>query len=151
MSRAVIFRLSEHQKKQLLAARDHRELAQMVEDIEEAWDSANLLELDKSWDAIERCLEAMGQGQPFSHGQQLSGNPNMIASLLSTKALRSILEGIQTVTEGQFRDAFQAMSGYEGPGDRDDLEYSWSYFRELVAFYTQSAEQNRDTLFSVNL
>src|SRR5215467_6180721 len=55
--RGVFFALSSSQREHLLALDSDGERLQYIqEDIEAAWDEAHLLQTDKAWDAIHRCL-----------------------------------------------------------------------------------------------
>src|SRR5215467_2461687 len=55
--RGVFFALSSSQREHLLALTSDSERIQYIQDdIEAAWDEAHLLQTDKAWDAIHRCL-----------------------------------------------------------------------------------------------
>ncbi len=55
--RGVFFALSSAEKEGLLALGSDKERIEYVqEEIEAAWDEAHLLQTDKAWDAIHRCL-----------------------------------------------------------------------------------------------
>lgn len=151
--RAVVFSLSDQQSQQFLAAPNDRELRLLAEELEECWERQHLVELDKAWDAIERCLTILGVGRPFSDAKQLHRGRDCVLALLSPTDLGSMQPKLTNVSRGGFREAFsQMLSGdYEGPGDEDDLEYSWSYFQALRQFYHRADSEGRSTLFSVNL
>lgn len=55
-ARGVHFAVSQDQEKQLLAAKSDRKLMELVEQIEETWEKPFVMETDKAWDAIHRCL-----------------------------------------------------------------------------------------------
>ena len=50
------FAVTPAQEKQLLAAKSDRKLLELVGEIEEAWEEPFVVETDKAWDAIRRCL-----------------------------------------------------------------------------------------------
>ncbi|MFZ8477657.1 DUF1877 family protein, partial [Staphylococcus aureus] len=55
-ARGVHFAVTTEHEKQLLAARSDRKLTELVEKIEKAWEKLFVVETDKAWDAIHRCL-----------------------------------------------------------------------------------------------
>src|SRR5215468_1056619 len=55
-ARGVHFAVTPVQAKQLLAAKSDRRLMELVEEIEEGWEEPFVVETDKAWDAIHRCL-----------------------------------------------------------------------------------------------
>src|SRR5438105_1826129 len=55
-ARGVHFAVTSAQAKRLLAAKSDRKLMELVEEIEEAWEEPFVVETDKAWDAIHRCL-----------------------------------------------------------------------------------------------
>ncbi|MGW1997643.1 DUF1877 family protein [Embleya sp. NPDC001921] len=70
--RAVIFALEAEDAERLLAAGDDGEVMDLVEEIEERRDGDRLVDPDRSWDALHRCLTdgelAFGNGEyPLSH------------------------------------------------------------------------------------
>ena len=55
--RGLFLALSSAQRERLLSLRtDSERIEYIQEDIEAAWDAEHLLETDKAWDAIHRCL-----------------------------------------------------------------------------------------------
>jgi len=55
--RGVFFALTKEEEAKLLAAADSDAVVEIItEEIEERWDREWLVEMDKSWDAVHRCL-----------------------------------------------------------------------------------------------
>ena len=55
--RGVYFALTQDEEQRLLQCGDDDSVLSLIqEDIEARWDADHLLELDKAWDAIHRCL-----------------------------------------------------------------------------------------------
>src|SRR5262245_30610780 len=78
--RGVSFALSSLEKDHLLALTSDEKRREYVQDqIEDAWDEAHLLETDKAWDAIHRCLTdgpLSPLGKLFLGGIQLYSDPS---------------------------------------------------------------------------
>jgi hypothetical protein len=55
-ARGVHFAVTPAQEKHLLAAKSARKLMEQVEEIEESWEKPFVVETDKAWNAIHRCL-----------------------------------------------------------------------------------------------
>lgn len=152
--RAVVFSLNTEQVQKLLIAEGDRQVHLVAEEIEEEWDKDHLVELDKAWDAMERCFALKGLGRPFSEAKQLHKGSSRIISLLNSSSLNELLAKLEKLTHSEFQELFVHMGlskDYEGPGDEDDLEYTWSYFQELREFYRTAHQQGRATLFTVYL
>lgn len=71
-ARGVLFALDALDAERILACRGDDEVIALVEEVEEGWARDHLFELDKSWDALHRCLTdgdlAFGNGEyPLSH------------------------------------------------------------------------------------
>src|SRR6266403_97981 len=89
--RGVFFALTKEEEAKLLAAPSSDAVVEIItEEIEERWDRNWLVEMDKSWDAVHRCLGngSLRTSQPsltakaVLGGRQLSSRADWIISYL---------------------------------------------------------------------
>gem|GEM_PF-7118074 len=81
--RGVFFALTKEEEAKLLAAPDSEAVVEIItEEVEERWDREWLVEMDKSWDAVHRCL---GDGSLRRSQSSLTSKAVWVAdSFLST-------------------------------------------------------------------
>lgn len=139
-------------------ALEQEALADVLGELEEAWDDEWLCEMDKAWDAIHRVLgdgSLEGPKPPTALGKAVLGGEciaDELAWLVSAEEVPAVAEALAGVDEQWFKSRFDALlqtTDYDGPGDEDDREYSWSYFCELRELYRRAAAERRAMLFSL--
>lgn len=120
-----------------------------------------MLQMDKSWDAIHRCLTDGSLGHLNSKdplamcvlgGKDLHRGPHYIASYKTAEEVKRIASALEAVNPALIRARFESIvaHGYEGPADNDDLEYTLAYFEDVPGFYRQAASEGRAVLFAVD-
>ncbi|MBL8864256.1 MAG: YfbM family protein [Gemmataceae bacterium] len=161
MSLGVHFALDKEQEKALLGAKSDRKLMALIEEIEEVWDEANLVETDKAWDGIHRCLTdgelLYDNGEyPLNHavcgGRQLHrGNDNTVA-YVTAKQTRKVAEALAAITKAGMRKRYATIDpdDYEFELCDEDFEYVWSNFLDLRRFYKSAAAAGRAVIFSTD-
>src|SRR6478752_8070949 len=101
--RGVFFALTKEEEKKLLAAPNSDTVVEIItEEIEERWDREWLVEMDKSWDAVHRCLGdgSLRTSQPSLSakavlgGRQLSFNADWIISYLTADEVEQVAVAI---------------------------------------------------------
>lgn len=155
---AVSFALTPDEAERLLAAEtDEDRLDVVQEEIEEAWDEEHLYELDKSWDAIHRCLTdgTLGPGEPplglaVLGGKQLYEGDEYVFSFVAADELGAVVEAARKIDRADMRRRYNAMVDYEGPKGDDDFDYTWGYFQGLVDFLERAHHDGRAVLFTVD-
>ncbi len=165
--RGVLFALTENEEAKLLAASSADTVIELVtEEMEGSWDEDWLQEMDKSWDAIHRCLGhgSLKNSQPSISaravlgGRQLSDRDDWIISYLSVDEVKGVSAELASIEKSDFRQRYFGLrkkflwfdiTDYAGPIDEEDFEYSWSYFEDMRRFYSKAAQANRATVFSV--
>ncbi len=166
--RGVFFAITKEEEAKLLSAEDSDAVIEIVtEEIEERWDEDWLQQMDKSWDAIHRCLGdgTLRTSQPKIEakavlgGRQLSSRDDYIISYLNADEVAAVATAISAMTRAEFRQHYFGLkkkflwfdrTDYDGPIDEQDFEYSWSYFAEMRTFYSKAASAGRATVFSVD-
>ena len=105
--RGVFFALTKEEEAKLLAAPDSDAVVEIItEEIEERWDREWLVEMDKSWDAVHRCLGdgSLRTSQPslaakaVLGGRQLSSRADWIISYLTADEVKQVAVAIQAVS-----------------------------------------------------
>ena len=96
-SRGVFFALTKEEEAKLLTAPSSEAVVEIITDeIEERWDRNWLVEMDKSWDAVHRCLGdgSLRTSQPsltakaVLGGRQLSSGADWIISYLTAEEVK---------------------------------------------------------------
>lgn len=161
-NRAVLFAIENRDLKQLLSARlaGDNEVLQVVAQIEQHWDSDWLQQLDKSWEAIHRCLtdgefEFENGKYPLNlcilGGLQLYGKEDYIVSLKSPQECNDIAQALQTIDEKWMAERYAKIAPNDYDKSEEDFEYTWNWFSTLPAFYSKVAEAKRAVIFTVDL
>jgi len=108
--RGVLFALSSSEEERLLALKtDSERIDYIKEEIEEAWDESHLLQTDKAWEAIHRCLtdgtltvcrSSNPLGKPIIGGIQLHSDiQTYIINLIERGELPEISTALKEVTK----------------------------------------------------
>lgn len=166
--RGVFFALTKEEEAKLLAAPSSDAAVEIItEEIEERWDRNWLVEMDKSWDAVHRCL---GDGslrtsqrslaaKAVLGGRQLSSRADWIISYLTADEVKQVADAIIRIDEPEFRRRYFGLkkkflwfdrTQYEGPIGEEDFQYSWSNFEEMRLFFSKVAAAHRAIVFSVD-
>ena len=166
--RGVFFALTTEEEQKLLSAPDSDTVVEIItEEIEERWDQEWLVEMDKSWDAIHRCLGdgSLRASQPsitskaVLGGKQLSADTDWIISYLTADEVKQVAVAVTAIDEPEFRRRYFALkkkflwfdrTEYEGPIGEEDFAYSWSNFEEMRLFFSKAAAAHRAIVFSVD-
>ncbi|BBH69416.1 hypothetical protein ACTI_61010 [Actinoplanes sp. OR16] len=154
----MFFALTREQDDALVATADDDEVRDFVESVEEQWDDAWLCEVDKSWDALHRCLGdgtlRCGYGRHgggpletavLGGGHHYEGADYVVAHVPAAD-VPAVATALQGVDEGWLRDRHQRV----GQGGMEDFDYLWHYFREVRDFYGRAAAAGRSVIFTVD-
>ena len=166
--RGVFFALTNEEEAKLLAAPDSDAVVEIItEEIEERWDPEWLVEMDKSWDAVHRCLgdgslsrsQSSLTSKAVLGGRQLSSHADWIVSYLTADQVKQVAAAIAGIDQLEFRRRYFALkkkflwvdrTDYDGPIGEEDFEYSWSNFEEMRVFFSKVAAAHRAIVFSVD-
>lgn len=152
--RGVFFALSPSQREHLLALRDDNKLLEYIqEDIEAAWDEAHLLETDKAWDAIHRCLtdgtlSFSDSSTPLAKlilgGKQLYSDPqSYIVNLIEHEELSAISAALRTVTKEWMRARYEQLRSTDPQEcvSEQDWQYTWDWFSGIPDFISRAERE----------
>ncbi|MBY0506456.1 MAG: YfbM family protein [Bryobacteraceae bacterium] len=160
--RGVLFAIEPDEATRLLAAASDDEVLAIVQDeIEERWDEAWLVQLDKAWDAIHRCLSdgtinlnggSHSRRLAVLGGRQLHGGDDYIVSLVTPEEAREVAVDIAAIDEAWLRGRYDAIEvdDYGRPKSAEDFDYTWDYFQSLPPFFKRAADVRRYVIFTVD-
>ncbi len=166
--RGVFFALAKEEEAKLLAAPGSDGVVEIItEEIKERWDREWLVEMDKSWDAVHRCLGdgSLRTSQPsitakaVLGGRQLSSHSDWIISYLAADEVKQVAPALGAIDRAEFRRRYFGLkktflwfdrTEYDGEIGEEDFDYSWSYFEEMRRFFAKAATADRAIVFSVD-
>jgi hypothetical protein len=161
-ARGVHFAVTPAQEKQLLAAKSDRKLMKLIEEIEDAWEEPFVVESDKAWDAVHRCLTDgsllyVSGEYPLNHcicgGRQLYRGRAYTVSYVSAPQVKDVALALAGVTRAWMRKRYDRLDPEEynkvETGD-EDFEYTWKNFLDIRRFYKKAAQAGRAVIFTAD-
>jgi hypothetical protein len=162
--RGVFFALSPSQTDQLLALSGDRERLEYIQEgVEAAWDEAHLLQTDKAWDAILRCLtdgtlSFASHSGPLAKlilgGKQLnSDKQSYIVNLIEHHELREVSVALQAVTREWMKERYWRLRNTDYPQgliSEQDCQYTWDWFSGIPDFIFRADQEGRSVIFTVD-
>jgi hypothetical protein len=160
--RGVLFAINQEQRANLLKAKFDSEVLSFVQDgIEEEWDEEHLVETDKAWDAIHRCLSDgslyLNRGSaPLNlcilGGKDLHEKGNYIIALKEPSQVQEIARALAGISQDWMRKKYFEIDAEDfGPNfGEEDFEYTWAYFDDVKQFYAKAAAGGRSVIFTVD-
>ncbi|XVU20799.1 DUF1877 family protein [Actinoplanes sp. CA-054009] len=160
--RGVLFALTGAQDEALGATADDDEVIEFVMEVEGAWEQEWLCEVDKSWDAMHRCLSdgtlRLGRrtGEPLElallgGGHHHEGGDYIVAHVLAGQ-VPAVAAALEAVDQGWLRERYDRIdpAGYQGVLDDDDFAYTWAHLTDVRDFYRRAAAAGRSVIFTVD-
>jgi hypothetical protein len=167
-SLGVHFAITKDEMRRLLRASrrgDDDVVLEVIMEIEEAWDHKHLIETDKGWDAIHRCLT--GDNTPRGRlnprkgsyplklciigGKQLYRGSDYTIALVRPDQVPKVASALVTVDEAWLRERFFALDeracGY--PISEDVFSYVCSCFRGVPELFARAGKEGRAVVFTV--
>jgi uncharacterized protein DUF1877 len=162
--RGVFFALSSSDKERLLALKsDNERMDYIKEEIEEAWDEAHLLQTDKAWDAIHRCLtdgtltvrrSSNPLGKLIAGGIQLhSDTQTYVINLIESSELPELSTALKEVTKEWLKKRYDQLRSTDYPQEfisEEDWEYTWDWFSDIPEFVARTVAEGRSIIFTVD-
>jgi hypothetical protein len=160
--RGVHFAVTSAQARALRAAKSDRELMPLIEQIEGAWERPFLVESDKAWDAIHRCLTDgsllyVSGDYPLNHcicgGRQLHRGRGYTVSFVSARQVKDVARALGKVTKAWMRRRYSLIDPEEYNEvemGEEDFGYTWESFLDVRRFYRKAAEAGRAVIFTVD-
>jgi hypothetical protein len=167
-SRGVHFAITDEQMRQLLrASRQGNEgVLDLMAEIEEDWDERHLVETDKGWEAIHRCLT--NDNTPWGELNRRKGSyPLRLCILGGTRLYKSwdwtitlvrpdqvpaVAEALKKVNKKWLRERFFALDpkACRYPITEEEFAYLLSCFKGLPQLFARAAKEGRAVVFSVD-
>ncbi len=157
----VLFAPSEADARRLLAAEDGNAVLSIIEELEEKWDEEWLVQTDKSWDAMHRCLSNgtlyYDEGEyPLNRtilgGKHLYGGDDYVVSYVAPNEVKDVAAALAPLTEKDLRDRYDAIDAddYDGEHGPRDFKDTWDHFLAVREFYRKAAAGGRAAVFTVD-
>lgn len=158
----VHFAIEAEVARRLLAAATNREVIAIVQaEIEERWDEEWLVQTDKAWDAIHRCLSDgtlnLNAGVhprmlTVLGGRQLYKGDDYIIALVTPEEVSEVATSLAEVDEVWLRARYGAIDAddYGYPKSPEDFDYTWDYFKSLAPFFKRAGDAGRYVIFTVD-
>ena len=157
--RGVHFALTAEEAALISSASNDGQLMTAIEEIEDRWDQEWLVETDKAWDAIHRCLTdgTLSYGPTPSHkcvlgSGSLHEGEEYIVNLLEPDEVQQVILAIRDIDEPFLRRSYFAIDpdDYDQPPSEEDFGYTWDNFRDLREFFEKAARHDRAVVFTVD-
>ena len=160
--RGLHFSITPTEMEQLLSAADDAELMMLVEAFETIWDTENLAESDKAWNAIHRCLTDGsllydGGTYPLNHvicgGRALHKGDDYTVSVVTPNQVQDVASALASASETWLRERYFSLidpNEYDGEKGEDDFEYTWEWFQGVSALFKKAAAVGRAVVFTVD-
>ena len=161
-ARGVHFAITPALAGSLLVAKSDRKLMPLIEQIEEDWEEPFVVETDKAWDAIHRCLTdgslLYESGEyPLNHcicgGRQLHRGRDYTVSFVSDQQVNDVAEALDKVTKVWMRRRYDRLDPKEYNEveiGEEDFRYVWENFLDVRRFYRKAAKAGRAVIFTVD-
>jgi hypothetical protein len=148
------------------------------EGVEEVWDVQYLVETDKAWDGIHRCLGEFPPDTPWfypvdpkhgaharaeDHGSYplrlcvlggkkiLDDEGNYIIRLIAPNEVVDIAAALEPIDKKEMRERyFKHCKGAWPEYGEEDSEYIWEYFNEVRDFFKRQAGNGRTIIFTAD-
>ncbi len=154
------FALTAELEDRLHETTDDAEVMAFVEEIEETqWEQLDVLESDKAWDALHRCLTdgtLDGDDYPLSMavlgGEHFHEGEGYIVSYVAPEQVKELAVALAEWDEARLRERYEKLADtdYTGPHGPEDFTYTWETFTDLVSFFSRSAVAGRAVIFTVD-
>jgi hypothetical protein len=134
----------------------------LIAQIEETWEQPFVVESDKAWDAIHRCLTDgtllyVSGEYPLNlcicGGQQLFRGRAYTVSFVSARQVKDVAEALDKVTKAWMRRRYSRIDPEdynEVEMGEEDFSYTWENFLDVRRFYRRAAKAGRAVIFTVD-
>lgn len=157
----VFFALTSSERERLLSvvALGQEAIRFLQNEVEAKWDAEWLCDIDKSWDAMHRCLTDGTLGNDDStpahwcvlNGRQLCTTGMHIVSFVDIEEVRQVSQDLEGLDEQEFSRRYDRMAhDYEGDRSVEDFEITWENFQAVRDFYQRAATAGRSVVFTVS-
>ena len=156
----ILISLDERNQDKLSNAQSDIDVVNALLEIEEQASDSDVFSLDKAWNIIHRSLtdgllEYDNGDYPLNmcimDGYQLYEGDETVISVVPQEKVADIADALQHISYEKFKEGFLKIDTSDFPIAANDLEYSWSIFQGLPAFWKNAALKNHAIVFNVDL
>jgi hypothetical protein len=159
--RGVLFAIDDVTVAALLAAGSDREVMDVIERIEQAWDEAFLAETDKAWEAMHRALsdgslDPRAGDYPLNRailgGEHLFRGIDYVVALVPKAEVPEVAAALAAIDDIEMGRRYDRLvpSDYAAEYGDDDREATVEYFRAVADLYQRAARAGRAVVFTVD-
>jgi len=159
--RGVYFALTTDDVRQLLAADDNESVLAVLETVDRRRDEIWLQTVDKTWDAMHRCLSNgtlyYDEGEyPLNRtvlgGKHLYDGDEYVIAYVAPNEVKEVAAALTPIQELEFRRRYDAIDPDDYDGEHGDVDFgaTWEYFRHVRDFYARAASAGRAVVFKVD-
>ena len=160
--RGIHFALTSLEFANILKASSDAELMAIIAVMEATWDTENLAESDKAWDAIHRCLTdgslLYDSGTyPLNHvicgGRALHKGDDYTVMLVTPAQVADVAAALAPANQVWLRERYFSLinpNDYEFEHGDEDFAYTWEWFQGVRALYEKAAGAGRAVIFTVD-
>ena len=161
-ARGVLFAITAGDLTALDASADaEARVEYIVEEIERRWEPGFVLELDKAWDALHRCmsdgrLEQGGGEYPLNAAvlgrELLDAGPDYFVGLTRAADVPAVAAAVRGVDGRWIAEAYRAKVpvDYAPEYGDEDLDYTVHWSNGLPAFWRSACAATRSVIFTVD-
>lgn len=174
----VHYAITDTQRAALEACQDDEARIEHVNEVlGETCDEDYLVDTDKAWDAIHRCLAEYPPNTPWFYpvsngeahmlpedcgsyplklailgGRKLMDDEHLyFMRLVEPDEVADVADALEAIDEAEFkRRYFRHCEGAWPEYGEDDAQYSWEYFQDVRAFFRRMTGSGRTILFTAD-
>jgi hypothetical protein len=177
--RGALFAITDEDRQALESSNSDEERIEYVyETIEERWEEPFLVETDKAWDPIHRCLSEWPPDTPWFHevapehgahalpedhgtvplklcilgGRKLNDDEReCFLRLVEPEQVEALVPALDAIDRETLREKyFRHCKGAWPEYGEEHFEYAWAYFEEVRDFYRRMAGNGRAVIFTAD-
>jgi hypothetical protein len=159
--RGVHFALTDEDARRLLAAEANDQVLAFVDELEDRWDEAWLVQSDKVWDAMHRCLSNgtlyYDEGEyPLNRtvlgGKHLYDGDDYVVAYVAPSEVKDVAAALASISRSDFRTRYDLIDedDYDGARGDEDFAATWEGFQAVRDLYRKAAAEGRAVVFTVD-
>lgn len=157
----ILFALTDADAQRLLSAVDGDAVRDIIDEIEDKWDEAWLLQTENAWDALHRSLSNgtrfYDEGEyplnrAFLGGKHLYDGEDYVVAYVPPHEVKDVAAALAPIGEPELRKRYDAIDpdDYDGEHGDEDFKVTWTKFLAVRDFYRRAADAGRSVVFTVD-
>ena len=157
--RGIYYAVTPQQSLEIFSKSNTNDIISYLDDIGENQEDQNFQYLDKSWDAIHRCLTDGTLYDNAGHyplnrcvlgGVALYDKEDFIVRFVSAQEVKDISDAFGHIDRGWVYNQYTNLKfpNYQhGEKSEEDFEYTWNYLEQAISFYSRASSLNKAIVF----